>query len=59
VSPQYARFLTVSLAALAIDLVVLVSLAEVAGLPKLAAAAIAIVAATPASFLGNRLWTFG
>jgi putative flippase GtrA len=58
VSPQYARFLAVSLAALAIDLVVLVSLAEAAGLPKLAAAAIAIVAATPASFLGNRLWTF-
>jgi putative flippase GtrA len=59
VSPQYARFLTVSLAALAIDLLVLVALAEAAGLPKLAAAAIAIVAATPASFLGNRLWTFG
>jgi putative flippase GtrA len=58
VSPQYARFLTVSLAALAIDLLVLVSLAEAAGVPKLPAGAIAIVAATPATFVGNRLWTF-
>lgn len=57
-SPQYLRFVAVSLAALAVDMVVLVALAEGAGVPRLLAAAAAIVAATPASFLGNRLWTF-
>ena len=57
-SPQYARFLAVSLGALALDLLVLVELVEVAGAPRFAAAAIAILAATPASYLGNRLWTF-
>lgn len=58
VSPQYARFLAVSLLALAVDLLVLSGLVELAGAPKLVAAAAAIVAATPASFAGNRLWTF-
>jgi putative flippase GtrA len=57
-SPQYVRFLAVSLAALATDLLVLVGLVEAAGAPRFAAAAVAIVVATPASFLGNRLWTF-
>jgi putative flippase GtrA len=57
-SPQYARFLAVSLGALALDLLVLVELVEVAGAPRFAAAAIAILAATPAGYLGNRLWTF-
>jgi putative flippase GtrA len=58
VSPQYARFLAVSLVALGADLAVLASLVELAGAPKLLAAAAAILAATPASFAGNRLWTF-
>jgi putative flippase GtrA len=58
VSPQYARFLAVSLLALGVDLLVLSGLVELAGAPKLVAAAAAILAATPASFAGNRLWTF-
>jgi dolichol-phosphate mannosyltransferase len=55
---QYARFLAVSVLALAIDLVALALLVEVAGLHKPVAAAIAIVVATPISFLGNKLWSF-
>ena len=55
---QYARFLAVSLLALAIDLVALALLVEVFGVHKPVAAAIAIVVATPISFLGNKLWSF-
>jgi dolichol-phosphate mannosyltransferase len=55
---QYARFLAVSLGALAIDLVALALLVEVGGVRKPIAAAIAIVVATPISFLGNKLWSF-
>jgi len=55
---QYARFLTVSLIALAIDLVMLAFLVEQLGMQKVQAAAIAIVIATPISFLGNKLWSF-
>lgn len=58
ISAQYLRFVTVSGMALALDLLVLASLVEGLGAPKLAAAAVAIVTATPASFAGNRLWTF-
>src|SRR5689334_11265479 len=46
VSPQYARFLAVSLLALGVDLLMLSGLVELAGTPKLAAAAAAILAAT-------------
>jgi putative flippase GtrA len=56
---QYARFLTVSAVALGIDLVVLTALVEELGMDKVGAAAIAIVVATPVSFLGNKLWSFG
>ena len=56
---QYARFLTVSAVALGIDLLVLTALVDEAGMDKVAAAAIAIVVATPVSFLGNKLWSFG
>ena len=55
---QYARFLTVSAVALGIDLLVLTALVDEAGMDKVAAAAIAIVVATPVSFLGNKLWSF-
>jgi putative flippase GtrA len=55
---QYARFLTVSAMALCLDLVVLRGLVEAAGMAKASAAAIAILVATPVSFLGNKLWTF-
>ena len=55
---QYARFLAVSVLPLAIDLVALAFLIEVVGMHKPVAAAIAIVVATPISFLGNKLWSF-
>jgi dolichol-phosphate mannosyltransferase len=55
---QYARFLTVSAMALCLDLVVLRALVEAGGMAKVSAAAIAILVATPVSFLGNKLWTF-
>ena len=38
--------------------VVLVALVDGAGMPKVAAQAIAIVAGTPLSFLGQKLWSF-
>ncbi len=56
---QFARFLSVSLGALAADLVILAVLVERAGVGKLPAAAIAIALVTPVSFLGNKLWSFG
>jgi putative flippase GtrA len=37
---------------------VLRALVEAGGLAKVTAAAIAILVATPVSFLGNKLWTF-
>jgi putative flippase GtrA len=55
---QAVRFLVVSLAAFLFSLVLLELLIQVAGLPALGAQAIAIVCATPLSFLGNRLWSF-
>ncbi len=55
---QYARFLTVSAVALVVDLLVLTTLVEVAGMSRLLAAAIAILIATPISFLGNKVWSF-
>lgn len=54
---QAPRFLTVSVTAFLLALVVLEALVA-AGLPGLAAQAIAIVCATPVNFLGNRLWSF-
>jgi putative flippase GtrA len=56
--PQGARFLVISLAALAINLAVLRALLA-AGLGHLPAQVLGIGAATPAGFLGNRAWTFG
>ena len=56
---QLARFLSVSASALALDLVLLAGMVELAGLPKLAAAALAIAIVTPVSFLANRRWSFG
>ncbi len=54
---QAARFLAVSVVAFLFSLVVLEVLVG-AGTAELAAQAIAIVTATPLSFLGNRLWSF-
>ncbi|MGK2938796.1 MAG: GtrA family protein [Solirubrobacteraceae bacterium] len=55
---QAARFLTISVLAFAFNLVVLWLLVERMGIPEVPAQAVAIVAATPLSFVGNKLWSF-
>jgi len=55
---QAARFLTVSLCAFAFNLVVLELLVARAGVAEVPAQALAIAAATPLNFLGNKLWSF-
>ena len=55
---QAARFLTVSVVAFLFSYAVLLALVEGAGLPEVLAQAIAIVTATPLSFLGQKLWSF-
>jgi putative flippase GtrA len=54
---QGLRFLVVSLAALAANLVVLRILVAL-GLDKVSAQAIAIILVTPLNFVGNKLWSF-
>jgi putative flippase GtrA len=55
---QAARFFTVSVLALGINLVALQVLIEVVEFPELAAQAIAVAFAMPFNFIGNKLWTF-
>ncbi len=55
---QAARFFAVSLGAFAFSYLVLLALVEAADLRKVLAQALAIVAATPLSFLGQKLWSF-
>jgi putative flippase GtrA len=55
---QAARFLAVSVGAFAFNLLVLEALVAGAGIPEVPAQATAILAATPLSFLGNKLWSF-
>ena len=55
---QGARFFTVSLVAFGFTYVVLVALVSGAGFSKVVAQAIAIVAGTPLSFIGQKLWSF-
>ena len=55
---QAARFLTVSVIAFAFNLLILEILVAGFGAPEVPSQAIAIVAATPLSFLGNKLWSF-
>lgn len=55
---QAARFLTVSVAALLINLAVLEALISGTSLGGLTAQAIAVAVAMPFNFLGNKLWTF-
>jgi dolichol-phosphate mannosyltransferase len=57
-SRQAMRFGVVSVAAFLFNLAVLSALVEGLGVPELPAQAIAIVVATPLSFVGNKLWTF-
>lgn len=55
---QAVRFFAVSLASLAINLVVLELLISGDVVGELAAQAIAVAVAMPFNFLGNKLWTF-
>jgi putative flippase GtrA len=55
---QAMRFLLVSVVTEAISLLLLTVLVENGGLSKVPAQAIAVAAATPLSFLGNKLWSF-
>ena len=55
---QAARFLTVSVVGLGVNLAVLAALVDGAGMSELPAQAIAVVVATPVNFIGNKLWTF-
>lgn len=54
---QAVRFFAVSLVAFGFTYVILITLVG-AGMPKVVSQAIAIVAATPLSFLGQKLWSF-
>ena len=56
---QAARFLTVSVLALGVNLTLLYLLVDVAGAPELPSQAISVAAAMPFNFIGNKLWTFG
>jgi putative flippase GtrA len=55
---QAARFFVVSLGALVVNLIVLQLLVATGGLPELPAQAIAVMAAVPLNFVGNKLWSF-
>ena len=55
---QAARFLAVSVAAFGFNLLMLEVLIAGLDAPEVPAQAVAIVAATPLSFLGNKLWSF-
>ena len=55
---QAVRFLVVSIAAFLVNFVVLELLVTAAGLKEVVAQAIAVAAATPCNFIGNKLWTF-
>ncbi len=55
---QAARFFFVSLAAQLLALGILEALVVGTEAPKLVAQAVAVIAATPLNFLGNKLWSF-
>ena len=55
---QAPRFLAVSVGAFTFAALVLEVLVSVAGLPKVAAQAVAVIAATPLNFVGNKMWSF-
>jgi putative flippase GtrA len=56
---QAMRFFVVSVGAFAVSWVILTGLVELAGVRQVLAQAIALVAATPANFIGQKLWSFG
>ncbi len=55
---QAPRFFAVSIVAFLFAALVLELLVSVGGLPEVAAQAIAVVAATPLNFIGNKMWSF-
>ena len=55
---QALRFLTVSVAALGVNLLILEALVSWVELAEVPSQAIAVAAATPVNFIGNKLWTF-
>ena len=55
---QAPRFFAVSILAFLVAAAVLELLVSVAGLPEVAAQAIAIVVATPLNFIGTKMWSF-
>ena len=55
---QAMRFLVVSVVTIGFSLLLLTILVEGGGLAKVPAQALAVAAATPLSFLGNKLWSF-
>ncbi len=55
---QAVRFFAVSLIAFGFTELILIGLVEGAGVSKVIAQAIAVAAATPLSFLGQKLWSF-
>jgi putative flippase GtrA len=55
---QAARFFTVSVAGLGVNLAVLAVLVDLAGVPELPSQAVAVAVAMPVNFIGNKLWTF-
>jgi putative flippase GtrA len=55
---QAVRFCVVSLAAFGFNLVVLYALVAGLGVSEVPAQALAIAAATPLNFIGNKLWSF-
>jgi putative flippase GtrA len=55
---QAARFFTVSVIALGVNLIVLELLVSTLGVAEVPAQALAVGIATPVNFVGNKLWTF-
>ena len=55
---QAARFFTVSVIGLGVNLVVLTLLVDEIGAPELPSQAFAVAFAMPVNFIGNKLWTF-
>ncbi len=55
---QAARFFAVSIAAQLVSLAILEALVVWGDVDKLPAQAVAVAAATPLNFLGNKLWSF-
>ncbi len=58
VAHQAAKFFAVSLVAYGFSYAVLVALVNGTGMEKVIAQAIAVAAATPLSFIGQKLWSF-